>query len=178
MYGRTLFQSRDASPLLTDPQGRHYLLFVDWITPAHNAESLEALVHRNPGVLRIVYRHFPLGQDCNPLIDHAYHPLACHYAKLAACAGEQGKFWEVHDLLFERRPASQPVDARWLAAGSGLDASALQRCVESRGAQLIEPDIRDGVAVRVRVTPTFIADGSVYVGELPPDLLDDYDLGR
>ncbi len=59
------------------------------------APAVKLLLHRFDGRIRFVYRHFPLEE---------VHPHALHAAEAAESAGGQGKFWPMHDLLFENQP--------------------------------------------------------------------------
>lgn len=78
---------------------------------------VQELIKRTDG-LRFVYRHFPLGR---------FHPHAARAAQAAEAAGAQGRFWEMHDLLFEH---TQPLDDDRLfklARKAGLDMDRYQQ---------------------------------------------------
>jgi hypothetical protein len=66
--------------------------------------------------LRFVFRHFPLTQ---------VHPHALHAAAAAEAAADQGKFWEMHDTLYEHQEAL--ADAERSARGSGVPSSKVVR---------------------------------------------------
>ena len=53
--------------------------------------------------MRVDFRHFPLDRACNPKIATPVHEAACLAAVAAECAGEQGKFWQYHNLLFDNQ---------------------------------------------------------------------------
>lgn len=99
------------------------------------------------GKVRYVLRNFPLTQ---------MHPLAEKAAEAAECAGEQGKYWEMHDRLFKNQ---QALDAKELAGHAmvlGLDAAKFQQCLEGgKFAAKIKADIADGTKLNLRGTPTF-----------------------
>jgi hypothetical protein len=69
-------------------------------------------VHRFEDRIRFVYRHFPLEE---------VHPHALHAAEAAECAGGQGKFWPMHDLLFENQPHLKLPQLRSYAERLDLD---------------------------------------------------------
>ena len=72
--------------------------------------------------VRVVWKDFPLTQ---------IHPDAFRAAEAAHCAGEQGKFWEYHDLLFGNQKALQPSDLTKYAADAKLDTKRFDACVMS-----------------------------------------------
>jgi protein-disulfide isomerase len=109
----------------------------------------------NTGQLRWRFRDFPLG-----------FPWSRVSALAGQCAGEQGKFWEMEDALFQQqaawgRSSSNPSAAfRDLARGIGVDLDKYNACMDSqRYAGRIEASHRDGAARGVTGTPTFFVNG-------------------
>jgi protein-disulfide isomerase len=131
---------------------------------------LRSWVKANPDRIRLVHRHFPLDQACNPLIKQPFHPRACAFAALAACAGETGKFWQANDYLFQHSHDPGPFKVSSLATSIGADESALKSCLENRAAQHLEGDISEGLKLKITGTPTFRINGKTYTGELPEAL--------
>lgn len=118
--------------------------------------------------ISLVYRDFP-GQN---------HPDAVPAAEAAHCAHEQGKFWEYHDLLFNRQTPNQSWNFLALAAELGLDAEAFKSCVNSsRFRPQIHKDIQDGLRLGLTSTPTFFINGRPLIGFQPiaafQDLIDE-----
>lgn len=112
------------------------------------------------GKIKYVFRDFPLD----------FHKQAFKAAEAAHCAGEQGKFWEMHDLLFQNQTALGAEELATHAKRLGLGETAFQECLESgRFAAAIKKDIAEGATVGVSGTPTFLvgivqpADGRVKV---------------
>ena len=108
------------------------------------------------GQLRWRFRDYPLGT----------FPWSRIAALAGQCAGEQGKFWEMEDALFQHQSAwgssrSNPTSAfRDLASGIGLDLDKYNACMDSqRYAGRIEASHREGMARGVTGTPTFFANG-------------------
>ena len=97
--------------------------------------------------LRFVFRNFPLTE---------LHLHAEHAAEAAEAAGAQGKFWEMHDRLFERQFALEDDHLIEYAQELGLDAARLER---ELAAHTYKPKVRDdfmsGVRSGVNGTPTF-----------------------
>jgi len=106
--------------------------------------------------LRFVFRNFPVTQA---------HPFALIAAETAEAAALQGKFWEMHDLLFEQQASLKPdIIPRW-ADKIGLDLNKFgndikQGVVEKR----IKEDRQSGIRSGVNGTPTFYINGIRYDG--------------
>lgn len=112
------------------------------------------------GKVRWRYRDYPL-----PM--HPYARLSAHAAQ---CAGEQGKFWEMHDQIFANHSWAQTGKDpsrlfRDLAKGVGLDLERYAACMKSgRYASRIEFSRQEGLNVMVDGTPTFYINGKKFTG--------------
>jgi protein-disulfide isomerase len=101
--------------------------------------------------LRVVFRHFPQTSS---------HPHAFRAAQAAEAAGAQGKFWEMHDLLFARQEALEDEHLVADAAELGLDVDRFGRELRDEVyAERVREDIRSGTASGVTGTPTIYLDG-------------------
>jgi len=101
--------------------------------------------------LRFVFRNFPLRES---------HPHAEHAAEAAEAAGAQGKFWEMHDRLFERQFALDDDYLVEYARELGLDAPRVGReLAAGTYAPRVREDFRSGVTSGVNGTPTFFING-------------------
>ncbi len=99
------------------------------------------------GKVRYVFRDFPLDQ---------IHPYARKAAEAAHCAGDQGKYWEMHDVIFQNRKALQIDKLKTHATNLKLDATAFNACLENgKYTAEVEKDYQDGTAAGVRGTPGF-----------------------
>jgi protein-disulfide isomerase len=106
--------------------------------------------------MRFVYRHFPLAEA---------HPHARIAAQAAEAAGAQGKFWEMHDTLFEHQQALDVEDLIGYAKSLGLDVVRFARDLESGTyAKRVRDDFRSGVRSGVNGTPSFFVNGVRYDG--------------
>ena len=102
------------------------------------------------------FKHFPLD---------ALHPAAQLAHQAALAAGEQGKFWEMHDLLFADQSSLTRARVEQLAAKLGLDAARFGRDLDSeRVKQTIAADRAEGERLGVQGTPTFFVNGRAYSG--------------
>jgi len=113
--------------------------------------------------LRFVFRNFPLTKS---------HEHAEHAAEMAEAAGEQGKFWEMHDLLFENQKALEDEDLIRYAASLGIDAAwAAAALAQGRFTARVREDFASGVKSGVNGTPTFFINDTRYDGLLHPTSL-------
>ena len=106
--------------------------------------------------LRFVFRNFPLAEA---------HPHARNAAQAAEAAAAQGKFWEMHDMLFEHQEALEAEDIIGYAKSLGLDMVKFARDLQDATyAKRVRDDFRSGVKSGVNGTPTFFINGSRYEG--------------
>jgi len=106
--------------------------------------------------LRFVFRHFPLTQ---------VHPMAEAAAEAAEFAGANGRFWEMHDGIFENQESLSPQMLAQLAQALGLSSKDLLSALESHEfLPVIKEDFRGGVRSGVNGTPTFFINGVRYEG--------------
>ena len=86
-----------------------------------------------------------------------FHKQAFKAAEAAHCAGEQGQFWEMHDLLFENQSALSPEQLSTYAKRIGLSETTFQQCLDSgRFGADIKKDIADAGSAGISGTPTFL----------------------
>ncbi len=106
--------------------------------------------------LKFVYRHFPLKQ---------IHPNAEAAARAAEAAGLQGKFWEMHDLLFEDQTVWSDqgnVDETFeqYASNLGLDVEKFKNDFDSNAVKgAVDDDVEGGFSSGINATPTFFING-------------------
>jgi protein-disulfide isomerase len=119
------------------------------------------------GRLRWRYRDFPLQQ-------HSFSRVSAHSA---ACADEQGKYWEQHRRIYEGQADwaesrdAAPIFRRY-AEGSGLDLARYDACMQAaKFAGRIQASYDEGVRVGVNATPTLLVGGRLYQGRLDSDAI-------
>ena len=96
------------------------------------------------------------------------HPNAARAAEAAGCANEQGKFWPMHDAMFEHQDKLGEADLKQSAAALGLDATAFNTCLESgRYTAQWQKDTTEGESYGVSSTPAFFINGRLVVGAQP-----------
>jgi protein-disulfide isomerase len=106
--------------------------------------------------LRFVFRNFPLTE---------VHPDAFLAACAAESAGRQGRFWDMHDVLYENQPRLSEGDLMYYAQRLRLNMSQFMRDVQSQAvANKIREDFMSGVRSGVNGTPTFFINERRYDG--------------
>ncbi|MEW6361484.1 MAG: thioredoxin domain-containing protein [Acidobacteriota bacterium] len=125
------------------------------------APAVKKIMKDYDGKIRLVVRYMPL------------HPNSLSAATFTEAAGEQGKYWQAQDMLFQKQPewgtkhgpnAGPPADINALfkkyAAELGLDMSKMDAAfAENRYNSKIQRDLKDGQTLGVRQTPTFFVNG-------------------
>lgn len=132
------------------------------------APELHQLVEEGGGRVRVVFRHYPLDQACNPHIKRPFHEAACAGAAAGVCAEAQGGFWPMHDHLFAHRTALGREDTAGYAEAQGLDRAAFVACLEAPAtAERLQRDIALGREAGVKGTPSLFINGKALTGAKP-----------
>jgi protein-disulfide isomerase len=121
--------------------------------------SLKDLLAKHEGTVALAFRDMPLQK---------IHPLALISAEAARCAGEQGKFWEYHDLLYGDQTTLDRNGLISKAAKLQLDEKQFDSCLtgEKYKAQ-VEQDRQEGIRSGVSGTPGFFINGIFLSGAQP-----------
>ena len=103
-----------------------------------------------------------------PLPNHAQAPKA---AEAAHCAGEQGKYWEMHDRIFGNQASLGVPSLKQHAAALSLNTASFDQCLDSgKFAGIIEEDVKLGETLGVQSTPTIYINGRPILGAQPYDV--------
>lgn len=120
----------------------------------------------------VVFKNFPLDQACNDGINRAFHEFACEAAVAARCAGQIGKFWPMHDRLFDNQRSLSSTNIRKWAGEIGLAEADLQECLNSKDmVNKVRDDIALGQKLGVESTPTLYFNGRKLRGGRSIDVL-------
>jgi protein-disulfide isomerase len=110
------------------------------------------------GKVKLVFRDFPL----------SFHPQAQKAAEAAECAGEQGKYYEMHDALFEKGVTGGVDSFKMFAKELKLDSAKFDKCLDSgEQAAEVRKDFNDGGRAGVQGTPGFFVNGKSVSGAQP-----------
>ncbi len=108
--------------------------------------------------VNVTFKHFPLG----------FHKDAPKASEASLCAGDQGKFWEMHDKLFENQKALGIDKLPGYAEAVGLDMAKFQPCLDDgKYTDQVAADMAAGSAAGVSGTPAFFINGRFVNGALP-----------
>jgi protein-disulfide isomerase len=149
-----------------DPRGAVILEYGDYECPYSRRafREVERVEARLGDQVRFAFRHFPLAE---------IHPHAVAASAAAEAAALQGRFWEMHELLFHRQNALEHDDLGRYAAELGLDVERFD--VDRASANVlarIRRDVESGLASgEVLGTPTIFIDGVVHRGSYEADAL-------
>src|SRR5437773_7628332 len=125
--------------------------------------QLNTVLKAYPAQVKLIFKQFPLVDS---------HPEAAIAAAAALAAHQQGKFWQMHDLLFANHGRfSRKAILEW-AAGLGLDMKRFTADLDSPEIKnAVERDMEDGNRAGVDATPTIFIDGQKYNGGLALDAI-------
>ncbi|MCL5411792.1 MAG: DsbA family protein [Patescibacteria group bacterium] len=133
--------------------------FSDFQCPACGSaeESNKKIIDTYGDKIKFVYRHFPWPQ----------HQFGEKSAEAAEAAGEQGKFWEMHDLIFANQANLSDDIFKKFAQDLGLDTQKFEDALKSgKFKERVSRDRQDGESVKVEATPTYFINGEKSVGVL------------
>jgi protein-disulfide isomerase len=120
--------------------------------------SVDEVMKNYSDKVKVHFRHFPLD----------FHDKAFKAAEAAACAEEQGKFWEFHKILFANQGALDVGDLKTHAKTIGLETGKFNECLDSgRMKAKVDDDMSAGKKAGVNGTPAFFINGVLLSGAQP-----------
>ncbi len=120
--------------------------------------TVKKIMERYKGKVRLVVKNYP----------YIYRDYSHIAAEASLAARDQGKYWEMHDLLLKRSPKLDRASLIQYANELGLDAKKFTESLDAKKhAQEIERDKRLAVDMDLYNTPTFFINGRKVVGERP-----------
>ncbi len=138
--------------------------FSDFQCPfcGREAPVVDKLMKDYDGKVKLVFRHFPLD----------FHPFAAKAAEAGACAGDQGKFWEMHDKMFGNQQKLAVDDLKGYAKSISLDPAKFDKCLDGGEKKaMVDADQKAGSAAGVNGTPAFFINGIFVNGAVPYEQL-------
>ena len=114
--------------------------------------------------IQIIHKNLRLDTDCNPYLQAPFHQGSCIDARYAIAAKKQGKFWEMNNILFEKKPQTEDAILE-LVKNMGFDLEKLQEDANSFDtANKIKEEIKSAYSQGINGTPATIINGEVNVG--------------
>jgi protein-disulfide isomerase len=125
--------------------------------------ALGQILSRYEGKVRLIHKDLPLD---------SIHHQARQAAEAARCAGDQGKFWEYHDVLYTSSPRAGLEDLKSYAKSIGLDLVSFDQCFSTRKHKsVVEKDLEEGSRLGLTGTPVFFINGREIAGAQPVEAL-------
>jgi protein-disulfide isomerase len=156
--------SSEDSPFLGNPDAKLVIVeFSDFECP--NSKEASPIVRELADLykdnVKFVFRNFPLSE---------IHQDAILAAEAGDCADEQGKFWAMHDKMFQNQDKLTSDDLKFYAIQIGLDEKKFNDCLDSKKYQMkVTKDLLDGTAAGVSGTPTWFIESEKVEGVIPLD---------
>lgn len=128
--------------------------FSDFQCPAceAGAKSMKIILEKFSDQIKFEYKHFPLT---------SIHENAFNAALASECANDQGKFWELHDKMFDNQDSLKKDDLKLYASQiEGIDVMSFDACLDSRAEKdIVNADVDEAKELGVQGTPTFFING-------------------
>lgn len=143
-------------------------LYSDYVCPLCYIQNimLHQAVKEFPNI-KIVHHNLPFDKACNPYIQINMHPYACYMSRGAIAARNQGNYWEMSSLLYEKQPKKME-DMLKLAEELGFDKEKFQQDFESqKTTDEIASELERANKLELDSTPTMFINGKKYVGVKP-----------
>lgn len=119
-------------------------------------QDVNQLFTAHPGEFRVVWKNIP----------NAHYPGSDMAAEGALCAKEQGRFWEFHDILFDKGSIDE-IELSLIANTLGMNVNAFAKCVAEHAAKpIVERTVAEAVALGIDETPSVFVDGRPYSGAM------------
>jgi protein-disulfide isomerase len=131
------------------------IIFGDYESPETRQlnEVIKEVMREFEGKVKLIFRHFPLTQ---------IHQRAHKAAEAAIGAGQEGKFWEMHELLIERYHQLGITSLKALAREAGVvNKRFLEQLMNSDFGWNVQDDLREGLALGVRDVPALLINGKI-----------------
>ena len=124
------------------------------------APTIKEIKQKYPDQVRIVYRQYPLTN---------IHPFAAKAAEASLCANEQGKFWELHDVMFKDQKKLAVADLKESAKSLGMDEKKFNSCLDSgKYVEQVQNDSKEAQRIGVTGTPALFVNGIQLAGGAVP----------
>jgi len=138
---------------------------------------LRRMIQAYPDKIRLVHRHFPMDHTFNPIIKEPFHIGSARLAIVAIYFTEQGKFWEINDVLFNLPQQTESVNILELVKQAGLNPEDTKSIFQEPALwKKLQQDIQTGIKYRLTGTPGFVIDGNVYIGQIPADVFNKHSI--
>ncbi len=134
---------------------------------------LRRLIEAHPDKIRLIHRHYPMDNKVNPIVKEPFHVGSAAMSLVAIYAQSKGKFWEMNDILFNADLGQEAINTKTLMNQAGVDTGGTAPNIYDPQLQIaLLTDIREGMKIGINGTPAYVIDGQLYLGQIPPEILD------
>jgi protein-disulfide isomerase/uncharacterized membrane protein/peroxiredoxin len=140
------------------------------------SNSFKTVMAKYGDRVRLVMRHFPMNVKCNrSMKGFDKHPVACETAWAAHCAGEQGLFWKMHDLMYDNQPSLNVQTVDDYAAEAGADMDRFRSCLEAESTHAaVARDLETAFRAGIYGTPRTYINARLVTGSASASILEYY----
>lgn len=125
--------------------------------------------------IKFVRKDFPLDMACNPIVTRPFHNNACIASYYAKCAGQQGKYWQYHDAVYENQNRINEDNLILVAKQLSLNARKLRDCAEGESIHgSVRNEIDEAIHYNISGTPAFRIYCEVLGTKLTDDIINEY----
>jgi protein-disulfide isomerase len=133
---------------------------------------LRRMLEAHPDKIRLVHRHFPMDHQYNPLVKEPYHIGAGKLALVAIQAKKNGIFWKASDYCYTAGAKREKIELADITSALNLERETIVRAFSDQDClNALFHDIKAGLELGISATPSYLIDGKVYEGQIPPDLI-------
>jgi len=153
-----------SEPIMGDPSAPILIVeYADFACPycAKASAFMHDIVRADPKV-QLRFKNYPISGNCNRFVEGERHATSCPAAISAECAKNQGKYWELSDLLFKNQQYQEAADIDFMAKQIGLDMNAFHACqADPNVLQGVKNDVEAAGRLDISGTPSFFIRGIV-----------------
>ena len=117
--------------------------------------------------VKVIHHNYPLDTECNKYLQQEFHHGSCMMARFAVAAENQGKLWDMNNMLFRKKPETEK-EILEIAKDLGLDLNKLEEDANSLATMhKIQKDIDEAHSLGIAGTPCTVINGKIYMGMKP-----------
>ena len=133
---------------------------------------LRRLISENSEKIRLIHKHYPMDKKVNRFLEETLHPGSSILSLVSIQAVQENKFWEVNDYLYNYDMSKGAIYLKKIAENTGLNSSTLAARIRApETMQKLQQDISSGLKHHLIGTPSYVINGKVYTGQIPPKIL-------
>lgn len=136
--------------------------FADYLCPHCSiaGQRLDSFVKKYGPYVQVNFRYYPLDKTCNPAMQRQMHAGACELSLASHCSGKQGKFWPMHDAIFNHmdyfyKNNVTMAQIKKIAQNNGVNVAQMTACMNTQAARAaVSKDIAEANRLGITGTPT------------------------